>query len=429
MYANSRGLINSDIAAEASSNAVMAAALPIAQQDAQVFAQRMQQEREFYFTAGLQAFDATIQSGLMAQSHLERMVEMSHQGDINSRLQLEQFGYNWQLNEQQNLHNMKLAALQGQIQAQLALQQFGFDVELMKQDYAYRIKLSDIELRNALRISEQQHNEELDRINQLHINALEQIDVQGQQRLDEIAATGDQNRMLEEERFTRDLQQNYLNAVEDRMRAFSAEASAIWSQPGLSISAQNAAVQKAWDRYVQDLNFLRDQYAKSPYWDDSWGVDPGQMPDNPNTGGDGTGTPPPGGDTGGDTGGDGTGTPPPPQYDDPTKIVQPDSINRIFGIAPNDRSSSQYKTWYDSVSSYLRSQGVDPQAWFEALGYTPPAGGDTSTPTQPPTTQPPPTYPTPIAPNPEFEVGGTMSSFSDPFSDVESYNNLRNLYL
>jgi len=89
-YSNSRGLLNSDIAAEASSQSVMGVALPIAQQDAETYARAAEQQRQFWHTAGLQAFDATIQSGLMAQDHLERMVEMSHQGDINSRLQLEQ---------------------------------------------------------------------------------------------------------------------------------------------------------------------------------------------------------------------------------------------------------------------------------------------------------------------------------------------------
>ena len=61
-YANSRGLMNSDIAAEASSQAVMGAALPIAQHDAQVYATAAANQRQFWYTAGLQAFDATIQS-------------------------------------------------------------------------------------------------------------------------------------------------------------------------------------------------------------------------------------------------------------------------------------------------------------------------------------------------------------------------------
>ena len=108
--------------------AVMNAALPIAQNDANVYAQKASQERAFWQTAGLTAFDATIQSSLMAQDHLNRIVEASHQGDINSRLQLEQFGYNWNLSAQDNLQQLQQLALQGDINATLALQKFGRDL-------------------------------------------------------------------------------------------------------------------------------------------------------------------------------------------------------------------------------------------------------------------------------------------------------------
>jgi hypothetical protein len=319
-YANSRGLLNSDIAAEASSQAVMGAALPIAQFDATVYAQAAAQERSFWHTAGLQAFDATIQSGLMAQDHMNRMVEMSHQGDINSRLQLEQFGYNWQLSEQDNMHQMQQLALQGDIQSRLALQQFGFDVSLMEQDFGYRVKLADIDLRNALRLSEQDHGQWLDRMAQDHVNNLSQIAASGQQQRAAIAAQGEQSRRLQDqadqaaldrlresgqinadqadrdaanqserdaEQFGLNLQQRYMDEVGNRNRQFSAEIQNIYSNPGLTAQQQTNAVSVARRNYENDIAMLGRMYSSNPNWDPRWEVSPMSTPG-------GTLNPPPG---------------------------------------------------------------------------------------------------------------------------------------
>ncbi len=43
----------------------------------------------------------------MAQDHMQSLVAMAAQGDINSKLQLEQFGYNWDLSEQDNLNRLQ----------------------------------------------------------------------------------------------------------------------------------------------------------------------------------------------------------------------------------------------------------------------------------------------------------------------------------
>lgn len=289
-YSNSRGLINSDIAAEASAQAVMGVALPIAAADAQVYAERAVQERQFWYTAGLQAFDATIQSGLMAQDHLQRIVQMSHQGDINSRLQLEQFGYNWNLNEQQNLHNMQLAAMQGDIAAGLALQQFGFDTDLMTQDHGFRLTLADTELRNALTLSGQDHEEFLEAQAQGHANTLDEIAAQGE-------VTGD----LADQEFSRNLQQNYLNAVERRTLQFSAEVTSIYSQEGLTASQQQNAVNIARNNMENDLKMLAQQYSSSPGWDPNWSVSGSSVatPGNPNPVPSPTGLPAPLPDVGG----------------------------------------------------------------------------------------------------------------------------------
>lgn len=387
-YANTRGLVNSDIAAEAGAQAVFAQAMPIAQQDANTFAARAQQEAQFWQNAGLQAQAATIESGLMAQSHMEQLVELDRQGDINSRLQLEQFGYNKALSAQDNMHKMQQLALQGDINAELALQQFGFDTALMKQDHGYRVNLMQIELSNALRIGEQNNSNalsQLDRQNRntmqqiaaQQVNTLQQIAANGAQdrqniaaqgsqnrqtvaaqgdenrqtdaannaarldqiaasgaaqqaadaannlaRLDQIAAQGDldaarqasdeaarldqiaaqgqldadrqasdeaarleQDRLRDElqreaddDRFTRDLQQNYLNAGERATATFINTANAIWQNEGLTAAQQANAITVARNEYVRQLDFLTAQYSASPYWDSNWTISPVSTP-------------------------------------------------------------------------------------------------------------------------------------------------------
>lgn len=237
-YANSRGLVNSSLAAQAGEEAVFGQAMSIASQDANTYAARGQQ----------------------AAGHLQRLTEMATSGDINSRLQLEQFGYNFQLSEQQNLHNMQLAALQGDIQAELALQNFGFDTELMRQDFGYRVRLADVELRNALELSRQDNEQWLQRISVDHANTLEQIGANA-------AATSGINN----ENFARDLQGNYLGAVERRTSQFSSEVTSIYQTQGLTAAQQTAAVEVARRNYENDLALLQDFYSKSPYWDPAFG--------------------------------------------------------------------------------------------------------------------------------------------------------------
>lgn len=240
-YANSRGLLNSNMAAEAGAQAVFANALPIASQDANTFAASARQ----------------------AQSHLENMTQLAMQGDINSRLQLEQFGYNFQLNEQQNFHNMQLAAFQGDIQAQLALQQFGFDTELMSQDFGYRLTLQQNELANALSLMGAEQT-----------NVLEQMSLQHTQTLEQIEANGTVQGELVDQQFTLNLQQNYLAATENRTLQFSQEVQTIYSTEGLTPEQQQFAVQAAQNRYYADLSNMMAFYSQSPYWDPGWGMPP-----------------------------------------------------------------------------------------------------------------------------------------------------------
>ena len=273
-FANTRGLANSSMAAEAGAQAVFAQAVPIATADAGTNAARAQQEAAYMQAsglqaqgyleqAGLQAQGATIQSALQAQGNLESLAQLAAQGDINSRLQLEQFGYNFDLSEQDNLHNMQIAALQGDIQAKLALQKFGFDVDLMSKDFGHRANLMDMELRNALGL---QAGEQSD--------MLERMAIDNAATLEQIAATGAANTSQDAAQFTMALQQHYLGAVETRTGQFSYEVTQIYQTQGLTPVQQQMAVETARRNYEADIKFIQDQYSNAPGWDPAFGMEP-----------------------------------------------------------------------------------------------------------------------------------------------------------
>ena len=113
--AQQRGLLSSSMAVGAVEGQRIAAALPIAQQDASLYGQRDLQDgayiqqghlntQTFQNDASMATHQGNINVGLQAQ-----------QGDINSRLQNEQYGYNTQLADQAFGHNTQLASQQGAI--------------------------------------------------------------------------------------------------------------------------------------------------------------------------------------------------------------------------------------------------------------------------------------------------------------------------
>lgn len=324
-YANSRGLINSDIAGESGAMALYNQAIPIATADAQIFARRAEQEAAFWQNAGLQAQQANFQSRLQAQAHVETMRQQALQGDINARLQLQQFGYNWDLNEQQNIHRMELAAFEGKVQAKLNLQQLGLDVERLRVDWGYRVQSNDQELRNALVISKFEDDQLVERITQQHMNNIREIQQQGyenrrrdyennraqwdleqdrqewqsgenaadrQARLDadrEQRDWADQNREDEQEwrsgenaldreereRAKREADTNawmsqYVTAVDRLGTDLTNEIANIMANPNMTASQQQHAARLAWDRYVNRFNDTSAMYRGSPLWDPNY---------------------------------------------------------------------------------------------------------------------------------------------------------------
>ena len=326
-YANSRGLINSDIAGQSGAMALYNQAIPIATADAQIFARRAEQEAAFWQNAGLQAQAANFQSRLQAQAHVEQMREMALQGDINARLQLQQFGYNWDLNEQQNIHRMELAAFEGKVQAKLNLQQLGIDVERLRVDWGYRVQANDQELRNALVQSKFEDDQLVQRITQQHMNNIREIQEQGYQqrmrddannraqweleqdrqewqsgenaadrqaRADEEAARRaqqdqdredrqnweDQNRE-DSQQHQRDIQHEadvnawmsqYVTAVDRLGTNLTTEIMTIMNNPNMTASQQQHAARLAWDRYVNRFNDATEMYRGSSLWDPNYSM-------------------------------------------------------------------------------------------------------------------------------------------------------------
>lgn len=262
-----RGLLNSTMAGQAGEEAFIGAAAPIAAADAATYGQRavINQETQNRFGLAEQGFQH--QRTLNAESSMQRMAEQAMAGDVNSRLQLEQAGYNFQLSAQQNLARMNELAAQGNIQASLAVQAFnhqailadlaqGHSLELEDQRFQTQQQLlfADYGLRQHLSTVEQ--SQQIERMNLAHRQTLEQITATA-------AANGAES--------VSRLGSQYLAAVSERMSQTSNEIANIYSTQGLSSAQQQTAVANAYARLQADTRALQTYYQQSPMWDTSWG--------------------------------------------------------------------------------------------------------------------------------------------------------------
>lgn len=289
----SRGLQNSTLAAQAGTEALISAATPIAATDAATFSDRAKGNQTAQNAFGQTQQQGNIQKELSMQDHLQRTAEAAQAGDINSRLQLEQAGYNMQLSAQENIQRLQQLHAEGDIQAGLALQQFGFASALATQKQGFDLELGNQQFQNsqALLIQEyaqrgalssQEAAQEITRLNQQHENTLV-----------EIAAQVQANGGADQAKWTRDLQQGYLNAVTQRQMASSQEIAAIYSTQGLSGAQQTAAVVTAQNRLRDDLSAIAAYFQQTPGWPTTGSGTPAPapgfsptpgMPTNPNIG-------------------------------------------------------------------------------------------------------------------------------------------------
>jgi hypothetical protein len=263
---SSRGLQNSSIASQAGEQALISAAVPIAATDAATYSQRAQgnQTAQNQFGQAQQQFEH--QGQLNTQDHLQRLVEQAQAGDINSRLQLEQAGYNSSLSAQENVQRLEQLSREGDIQATLSLQQFnqatmlaaqaqGFAIDLSSQQFQQNQQLLVSEYAQRGALSSQEAAQEITRLNQQHENTLREIEAQ-------VSASGSGDAA----KWTRDLQQGYLNAVTQRQMAASQEIAAIYSTQGVSGAQQTAAVVTAQNRLRSDLVAIASYFQQTPGW-------------------------------------------------------------------------------------------------------------------------------------------------------------------
>ena len=139
--ANARGLLSSSMAVGEVENSRIAAALPIAQQDASLYGQADLQDSAYTQQGNLNTqnyqnnlntaqFQGDINAGLQHQQGNISSRLQGEQGDINSRLQTEQGGINSRLQSEQGDINSRLQTEQGGINSRLQTEQGGINSQL-----------------------------------------------------------------------------------------------------------------------------------------------------------------------------------------------------------------------------------------------------------------------------------------------------------
>lgn len=255
-----RGLQNSTMAIQAGEQARIAAALPIAQQDAATYNQRATLNQNTVNEFRINEMD-----------HMQSMIERAQQGDINAQLQLDQYGFNSALSAQQNIEQLERQALAGDIEAKQRYLDFSYNTILSGIQQGYALQLNDQQFQNSQRLlmtefanasglSAQDSQQRIDQLNQQHQNTLE-----------EIGARTDAATTEREVNLGFQLQAQYLADVAARQQSASDEIRIIYQTEGLKASQQQSAVIQAQNRLNADIRALQAYYAKSPQWDDDFG--------------------------------------------------------------------------------------------------------------------------------------------------------------
>gem|GEM_PF-3483364 len=165
--ANRRGLLNSSVAAGAGAAAAIDAALPIAQQDANTFAQSDLSKQGYYNQTGLaekaasdssklSAQDATQQSGAMQQQTENTAALNSQQGQINENLGTAADNRQLGLQDNQGAISQQLQKDSADQQSALASQQFDFQKVLQEMDQDSRANLLQMQNANAALLQQSQ---------------------------------------------------------------------------------------------------------------------------------------------------------------------------------------------------------------------------------------------------------------------------------
>jgi hypothetical protein len=189
------------------------------------------------------------------------LVAIAAKGNVDSKLQLEKYGFDSRLSGQENLQRLEQMAAQGDINSKLQLEQFNYDSLLKDKDKDIALTLEDkrfqsqqnlvlLEYEQKGVLTAQEAEDAMERLNQQHINTLAEID----KNLTGTAATTARN--------------NYLAAVAARQASGSAEITQIYTTPKLKAAQQNAGVANAYARMDADIAAL------GKYYGETWGEAP-----------------------------------------------------------------------------------------------------------------------------------------------------------
>jgi hypothetical protein len=265
--ANTKGMVNSSLAVQSGEAAAIAAAEPIAQADAATFS-----------TRALANQNALNQSQLSAQDAAQRLIELAKNGDIQSQLQMQKFGFDTQLSAQDNVQRLQQLAAQGDINAKAQLAAFNYSTLLADQESGNAIKLEDKRFQDTLGQLAQEYQNSLGLNTQDTQLWIQRQNVSHQDTLDEIAAqVGAQsaaNKSINAQQTTAQLQSQYLTQVAQRQALASQEVASIYATQGLTPAQQQQAVTNAMNRLQTDLNSLQAYYQNSPMFDPTWGQGP-----------------------------------------------------------------------------------------------------------------------------------------------------------
>ncbi|MGL6306867.1 hypothetical protein ACSZMF_14250 [Aeromonas caviae] len=281
--ASARGLGNSTIGIDAAQRAMVDAALPIAQQNAQQTHQRVMQDDSQSFTAGQADLDRKQQTSMLdkqqswqgGQNALDRQQQLTMQGnDFSNQSKLNQQQAQLQERRDQLLYQQQLGTLDKQ--GQLQLQQI--EAELRSQT-----TLNDQQFGQQKELNQQQAYLQAERDSLLNKFQQGMLDKEGQQRLreldvqlkNEMALNNQQNQQqltLLEKQFgqeTATLAQQvaanthgmYLSAIDTAMGSYNERYAALMADNTMTSDAKSTMLNNMKNELNSTLNMYQKLYS------------------------------------------------------------------------------------------------------------------------------------------------------------------------
>lgn len=144
--ANSRGMLNSSMAAESAQNAVIEAATPLALSDAQAYREAAGQNLQYLNQRDIENMqDRTARAGIGAQI---RSQELSNLGALQR--QRENLAYEGEQAELARRYGFQMSGLENQFTTERDYRQYGFDLGRMGSEFNYNQMMQDADMRRQV---------------------------------------------------------------------------------------------------------------------------------------------------------------------------------------------------------------------------------------------------------------------------------------